>query len=82
MISLQVEACEGAITIILAGRALSVKMLIIIKLDGIFGSNCVYLCILALYNPWYKKGDESSLSIFLAGRAMLITLKGTGSFRP
>ena len=45
MVSLQVEACEGVITIILAGRALSVKMLIIIKLDGIFGSNCVYLCI-------------------------------------
>ena len=40
MVSLQVEACEGVIAIILASRALLVKMLlhVTIKLDGIFGS--------------------------------------------
>ena len=41
---------------ILAGRALLVKMLIILEPHGIFGSNFVYLCILTLSSHWYEKG--------------------------
>ena len=58
---------------------------------GIFGSNFVYLCIytytyfLTLSSRWYeKKCDEASLSIILAGQAllvkMLITLEPHGIF--
>ena len=37
---------EASPSIILAGLALLVKMLITLKIPGIFGSNFVYLCIL------------------------------------
>ena len=52
---------------------------------GLFGSNFVYLCILTLSSRWYKKKcDEASLSIILAGQAllvkMLITLEPHGIF--
>ena len=60
------------------------KMLITLEPDGIFGSNFVYLCILTLSSHWYKKGDEASQSIILAGQAlcvkMLITLEPHGIF--
>ena len=60
---------EVSPNIILAGRALLVKMLITLEPHGIFGSNFVYLCILTLSSHWYEKGDEASTSIILAGRA-------------
>ena len=42
-------------SIILAGRALLVKMLITLEPDGIFGSNFVNLCIFTLSSQWYEK---------------------------
>ena len=63
---------EASPSIILAGQALSVKMLITLELHGIFGSKFV------------KKGDEASPTIILASRAllvkMLITLEPRGAF--
>ena len=50
------------------------KMLITLELDGIFGSNFVYLCILTLYNHWYEEDDAASPSIILAGRALLVKM--------
>ena len=50
------------------------KMLITLEPHGIFGSNFVYLCFLTLYSHWYKKGDETSPSIILAGRALLVKM--------
>ena len=41
-------------SIILAGQALLVKMLITLEPHGIFGSNFVYLCILTLSSHWYE----------------------------
>ena len=46
---------EASPSIILAGRAFLVKMLITLELYGIFGSNCVYSCILTLSSHWYEK---------------------------
>ena len=47
---------EASPSIILAGRALLVKMLITVEPHGIFGSNFVYIiCILILSSHWYKK---------------------------
>ena len=43
---------EASLRIILAGRALLVKMLITLEPHGIFGSNFVYLCILTLPSHW------------------------------
>ena len=58
------KKCDEALpSIILAGRALLVKMLITLEPDCIFGSNFVYLCILTLSCHWYEKGDETSPSI-------------------
>ena len=75
---------EASPSIILAGRALLVKMLITLEPDGIFGSNFLYLCVLTLFTHGYKKGDEASPRIILAGRAllvkMLITLDPQGIF--
>ena len=42
-------------SIILAGRALLVKMLITLEPRVAFGLNFVYLCILTLSNHWYAK---------------------------
>ena len=61
---------EASQIIILAGRALLVKMLIILEPHGIFGSKVVHLCILTLSSHWNEKGDEASQSIILAGRAL------------
>ena len=58
---------EASPSINLAGRALLVKMLINLEQHGIFGSNFVYSCILTLSSHWYKKDDEASPSIILAG---------------
>ena len=58
---------EASQSIILAGRALLVKMLITLEPQGIFDSNCVYSCILTLSSHRYEKGDEASPSIILAG---------------
>ena len=41
---------EASLSIILAGRALLVKMLITLETHGIFGSNSVHLCILTFQN--------------------------------
>ena len=77
---------EASPSIILAGRALLVKMLITLEPDGIFGSNFIYmyLCSLTFSSHWYEKGDKASASIILAGRAlvvkMLITLEPHGIF--
>ena len=65
---------EASPNIILAGRALLVKMLIILELHDVFGSNLVYLCILTLFSHKYEKGDDASPSIILAGRALLVKL--------
>ena len=60
---------EASPSIILAGQALLVKMLITLEPRGIFGSNFIYLCILTFSSHWYEKGDKASPSIILAGRA-------------
>ena len=44
---------EASPSIILAGRARLVKMLITLEPHGIFGSNFVYLCIFTLPSHWY-----------------------------
>ena len=46
---------EASPSIILAGRALLVKMLITLEPRGAFGSNFEYLCILILPSNWYAK---------------------------
>ena len=46
---------EASPNIILAGRALLVKMPINLEPYGIFGSNFVYLCILTLSSRRYEK---------------------------
>ena len=46
---------EASPSIILAGQALLVKMLITLEPHGIFVSNFVYLCILSLSSKWYEK---------------------------
>ena len=46
---------EASLSIIFAGRALMVKMLIALEPHGIFGSNFVYLSILTLSSHWYEK---------------------------
>ena len=58
---------EASPSIILAGRALLMKMLMTIEPRGIFCSSFVYYCILTLSNRWYGNGDEASPSINLAG---------------
>ena len=76
---------KASLCIILAGRALLVKMPITLDSRGIIGSNFVYLCILTLSSHWYEKGDKASTSIILAGQAhlvkMLITLEPCDAFR-
>ena len=46
---------EASPSIIFAGRALLVKKLVTLEPDGIFGSNFVYLSILALSSHWYDQ---------------------------
>ena len=46
---------EASPSIILAGQALLVKMLITFEPHGIFCSNFAYLCILTLSSTWYEK---------------------------
>ena len=65
---------EASRSIILAGRAPVVKMLITLEPHGIFGSNIVYLCIVTLSSHRYEKGDEASPSIIMAGRALLLKM--------
>ena len=65
---------EASPSIILAGRALLVKMLITLESHGIFGSNFVFLCILTLSSDWYEKGDEAPPSNILTGRALLVKM--------
>ena len=50
-----VNCDEASPSIILAGRALLVKMLKTRGSHGIFCSNFVYLCILKLSSNWYAK---------------------------
>ena len=75
---------EASPSIILAGQALLVKMLIALEQHGIFGSNFVYLCILTLPSHWYANGDEALSNIILPGRSlimkMFITLELRGIF--
>ena len=67
---------EASPSIILAGRALLVKMIISLEPHGIFDSNFPATAI--------QNGDEASSIIILAGRAllvkMLITLETRGKF--
>ena len=58
---------EASRSILLADRALLMKMLITLEPHGTFGSNFVYLCILKLSGLGYEKSDEASLSNILAG---------------
>ena len=46
---------EALSSIILASRALLMKVHIIIEMRGIFGSNFVYYCILTLSSSWHAK---------------------------
>ena len=56
----------------MAGRALLVKMLIILETPGIFGSNFVYLhvCVLSPSTDM-QNNDEASPSIIFAGLTLL-----------
>ena len=45
---------EASPSIILAGQALLVKMIITLEPHGIFGSSFVYLCILTLSSHCYE----------------------------
>ena len=67
---------KASLSIILAGRAFFVKMLITLERCGIFGSFFFYLCILTFFSHWYAK--------HLAGRTllmkMIITLEPRGIF--
>ena len=58
---------EASPSIVLAARALLVKMLVTLELHGIFGSNFIYLYILYCPVTGIKKGDEASPRIILAG---------------
>ena len=75
---------EALPSIILAGRALLVKMHITLELHGIFGSNFVLMYFNIRPATGMKNCDEVSLSIILTGRAllvkMLITLEPDGMF--
>ena len=64
---------EASPSIILAARALLVKMLITVEPHCIFCSNFVYLCILTLSSHWYLNVEPSS-SIIFAGRALLVKM--------
>ena len=46
---------EASPSIVFASRALLVKVLITLEPHGIFGSNCMYLCILTLSSHWFEK---------------------------
>ena len=46
---------EASPSIILAGLALLVKIFMTLEPDGLFGLNCVYLCILTFSSHWYEK---------------------------
>ena len=59
---------EASPSIIFAGQALLIKMLINLELRGIFCSNSVYYCILTLSNCLYANTDEASPSINLASQ--------------
>ena len=66
---------ENSQSIIFAGHALLVKMLITLEPHRKFGSNFAYLCFLILSSHWYdKKRDEASPSIILACRALLVKI--------
>ena len=64
---------EASSSIILAGRALLVKMLITLELHGIFASNFVFYCI-STVSSGTRNGDEASQSIILAGQALLVKM--------
>ena len=53
------------------------KMLITLVPHGIFGSNFVYLCISTFPTAGMQNGDEASLSINLAGQALLVKMLKT-----
>ena len=44
---------EASLSIILAGRALLVKILITLEMCGAFCSNFEYLCVFTLSSNWY-----------------------------
>ena len=75
---------EASPSIILAGGALLVKMLISMEPRGAFDSNFVYFCILTLSSHWFSKhrqgftGHYFGQSSFLV--KMLITLGPHGIF--
>ena len=65
---------EASPSIILAGQALLVKMLIPLEPCGAFCSNFVHWCILTLSSHWYEKGAEASPSIILVSQALLVKM--------
>ena len=71
-------------SIIFAGQALLVKMLIPLEPCGAFGSNFVNLCILTLSSHWYAKLCRGCSEHHLSDQAllvkMLITLGPHGIF--
>ena len=56
---------EASPSIILAGRALLVKMLITLELHSIFASNFVEYCILKLSSRWFAKGRRGFVEYHL-----------------
>ena len=65
---------EASPSIILAGQALLVKMIITLEPHGMFCSNFVYLCILTFPDNGMKKDDEASPNIIFAGQALLVKM--------
>ena len=75
---------EALPSIILAGRALLLKMPITLEPHAIFYTNFAYLCMFTLSSHWYEKSDQASSSTILAGQALsvklFITLESRGAF--
>ena len=67
---------EASPSIILAGRALLMKMFITLELRGILCSKFVYYCHVFYHCPTagMQNGDEASSSIILAGQVLLVKM--------
>ena len=65
---------ETSPSIILAGQALLVKMLIPVEPCGAFGSNFVYFCILTLSSHRFAKWCRGFIEHDLADRTFLVKM--------
>ena len=65
---------EASPSIILAGRALLVKMLKPLEPCCAFDSNFVYLCIITMSSHWYAKWRRGFTEHHLADRALLVKM--------